>query len=71
MKYQPLDAQSIGAQTVNVSGSEMSVVLMGLQECMNYTIMVRAYTSAGAGPFSDGVTIMINNGEYVGCIHLQ
>ena len=31
-----------------------------LQEYVNYTISVRAYTNAGAGPYSDPVTVLTN-----------
>ena len=42
--------------TVNVSGSNISVVLMELHEFVNYTISVRAFTDVGAGPYTDRVT---------------
>ena len=44
--------------TVNVSAPEMSVILMNLQEYVNYTISVRAYTSVGEGPYSEDVIVM-------------
>ena len=58
--YQPLETfnGSISTQTINVSRTEKSVFLMDLQEFVNYTISVRAYTSVGAGPYSDEVTVM-------------
>ena len=58
--YQPLETfnGNISTQTMNVSGTEMSVILMELQEFVNYTISVRAYTSVRAGPYSDEVTVM-------------
>ena len=58
--YQPLETfnGNISTQTMIVSGTEMSVILMELQEFVNYTISVRAYTSVGAGPYSDEVTVM-------------
>ncbi len=37
---------------VNISASNRSVILTGLQEYVEYNISVRAYTSVGAGPFS-------------------
>ena len=46
--------------TVNVSASEMSVVLMNLEEYVNYTISVRAYTSVGEGPYSEGIIELTN-----------
>ena len=58
--YKPLETfnRNISTQTMNVSGTEMSVVLMELQEFVNYNISVRAYTSVGAGPYSDEMTVM-------------
>ena len=56
--YQPLKTfgGAIGPLTVNVT--ELTADLTDLQEYVNYTISVRAYTSAGEGPYSDGVTIL-------------
>ena len=58
--YQPLETFNgkISTQTMNVSGTEMSVFLIKLQEFVNYTISVRAYTCVGAGPYSDEVTVL-------------
>ena len=58
--YQPLETfnGNISTQTINVSGTEMSVFQIELQEFVNYTISVRAYTSVGAGPYSDEVTVL-------------
>ena len=58
--YQPLETFNgkISTQTMNISGTEMLVFLIELQEFVNYTISVRAYTSVGAGPYSDEVTVM-------------
>ena len=58
--YQPLETfnGNICTQTIVVSGTEMSVFLIELQEFVNYTISVRAYTSVGAGPYSDEVTVL-------------
>ena len=46
--------------TVNVSAPEMSVVLMNLQEYVNYSISVRTYTSVGEGPYSEGIIELTN-----------
>ncbi len=48
---------SIGEEAKNVSGSELSTNITGLQEFLNYSISIRAYTSIGAGPDSDVVMI--------------
>ena len=65
--YQPLETfnGNISTQTINVSGTEMSVFQIELQEFVNYTISVRAYTSVGAGPYSDEVTVLtLQDGKY-------
>ena len=55
--YEPLETfgGAIQNQTRNVSGTEMSVVLTNLEEFVNYSISVRAYTSVGEGPYSDEI----------------
>ena len=50
--------EAIGTLTTNVS--DLSVLLMNLEEYVNYTISVRTYTSVGVGPYSDPVTILTN-----------
>ena len=46
----------ISSSTINTSnGSVLMMVLTGLEEYVEYNISVRAYTSAGPGPYSDGV----------------
>ena len=37
------------------NGSLLLIVLTGLEEYVEYNISVRAYTSAGPGPYSAGV----------------
>jgi len=56
--YTPLNTfgGQISANTTNVSESELTVVLPYLQEFVNYSISLRAYTSAGQGPESNAVT---------------
>ena len=60
LEYIPLEDfdRAIGKNTTNVSAS--SVILRRLQEYVNYAISVRAYTSAGAGPYSDPVIVLTN-----------
>ena len=55
--YEPLETfgGAIQTQTRNLSGTEMSVVLTNLEEFVNYSISVRAYTSVGEGPYSDEI----------------
>ena len=57
--YEPLETfgGQITSDTVNTSdGSVLMMVLTGLEEYVEYNISVRAYTSAGPGPYSDPVT---------------
>ena len=60
--YQPMETfgDAIGTEMRNVSGLETSVVLDGLEEFVNYTISVQAYTSVGPGPESEPVTARTN-----------
>ena len=41
---------------VTVSGSELMLVVDGLEEYVKYRFTIRAYTIAGPGPFSDVTT---------------
>ena len=56
--YEPLETfgGNISTQKMNVTVPEMSVTLTELQEFVFYNISVRAYTSVGAGPFSEDMT---------------
>ena len=57
IQFEPLvtfDGQ-ISTDSVNISNASLSVSLTDLQEYVEYNISVRAYTSAGPGPYSDGV----------------
>ena len=58
--YTPLETfgGTLESDTVNVSGSNMSVVLMELEEYVNYTISVRAFTIVWAGPYSVAVIVL-------------
>ena len=59
IEYIPLETfeEQISTNTVNTSdGSVLMLVLTGLEEYVRYNISVRAYTSAGPGPYSDPVT---------------
>lgn len=58
--YEPLgtfnDPMTIRSTTVNVtSATQLSTLLINLQEFVTYRIAVRAYTSIGPGPYSDDV----------------
>lgn len=56
--YQPQRPFLAPQMVVNVSALEMAVFLTGLEEYVNYTISVQAYTSGGVGPQSGGITIL-------------
>ena len=58
--YTPLETFGgyLENDTVNVSRSDLSVILMGLEEYINYNISVRAYTSVGMGPYSVAMTVL-------------
>ena len=60
--YQPQEAfnGAIGDLSVTVSAPVVFVVLMNLQEYVYYTISVRAYTSEGEGPYSEGILELTN-----------
>ena len=58
IQFEPLEifGGQITSDTLRVSnGSILVVVLTGLEEYLHYTISVRAFTSAGPGPYSNGV----------------
>ena len=50
VRVDPAEFQNVTYE--NVSGSELVLVVDGLEEYVNYNFTVRAYTSAGPGPFS-------------------
>ena len=58
VQYEPLDTfgGQISTLTVTVNITDTSTVLTGLEEYVEYNISVRAYTSAGPGPYSDPVS---------------
>ena len=56
----------IRTSMMNVSEFDLSVNLTELQEYVNYTVSVRAYTSVGAGLYSNEVTILTpEDGNYI------
>ena len=51
--------------TQNIIVNSTMTVLTGLEEYVEYSIRVRAYTSVGPGPYSDVVTVTTNeDGNY-------
>ena len=58
------EAQQTFALSGSINTTEMSVMLSNLQEYVAYSISVRAYTSAGPGPYSVGVSVQtLENGN--------
>ena len=56
--YEPLmtfDALHIHVEYFQVDSTNLSFILMGLEEYVEYNISVRAYTSVGPGPYSVGI----------------
>ena len=63
--YQPLETFNGNIATKTINLTNMSVLLPDFQEFVNYNISVRAYTSVGAGPYSDEVTVLtLEDGRY-------
>ena len=55
VRFDPLQFTGV-LMTEYINTTDMSAVLIGLQEFVEYDISVRAYTSVGPGPFSVAVT---------------
>ena len=61
--YEP---QKMFAEAGSINTTDMAVTLSNLQEHVAYNVSVRAYTSAGPGPFSAGVVNRtLEDGEIV------
>ena len=56
VQYEPLETFDGQISTSTINTSMLSINLTELQEYVDYNISVRAYTSAGPGPYSDPVT---------------
>ena len=57
VQYEPLETFGglLQNDTTNISAPAMSLTITNLEEFVNYTISVRAYTSEGEGPYSYSV----------------
>ena len=53
--------------TTTVNSSTLMVDLTGLEEYVEYSIRVRAYTSVGAGPYSD---VVMERTQQDGMLHI-
>ena len=58
--YTPLEDFEGAIMTRTTNVTDISVFLTDLEEYISYTISVRAYTSAGAGNYSDPETVLTN-----------
>ena len=58
VEYMPLETFNgqIATDSVTVDPALLNTTLTGLEEDVDYNISVRAFTSAGPGPYSDAVT---------------
>ena len=59
-----MDNEHINMSNNNASGSQTNLILSDLQECVRYSISVRAYTSKGPGPFSKTILDSSPNGWF-------
>ncbi len=56
--YEPLMTFEGQLNTTIVNTKNLFITLNDLEEFVNYNISVRAYTSVGPGPYSDGIMRM-------------
>ena len=62
---------AIMSNTTTVDGMTLTAVLEGLEEYLNYTISVQAYTSVGEGLHSDGVTELTDEAGKIFSIYMH
>ena len=66
--YSPMETfnGTIGPNLTNVSASQFSVRLLGLEEFVNYSIAVQAFTEVGSSNFSEEIVLStLDNGKYL------
>ena len=56
--YEPQNTFGGQVMSMTRTSAELSLLLTGLQEFNIYNVSVRAYTSAGPGPYSDVILAM-------------
>lgn len=73
VQYRQFTFESIPlTQTVNVSAPTLAINLTGLEEHVEYSIRIRAFTAVGPGPFTiDVSTITSQDSEYCILLNLQ
>ena len=74
VQYIPLETfgGEIYTLTANITNTSLLfIVLTGLEEYVEYNISVRAYTSAGPGPYSDGVVERTDTDRELGNNHMH
>ena len=55
VEFVPLETFNMMISTNTTNTTMLNITLTGLEEYVEYNISVRAYTSVGPGPYSDGV----------------
>ena len=67
--YQPQETFNGTIKEMTVNVTELTANLTDLEEYVNYTISVRAYTSVGEGPYSEGIIELTNeDGNFIAWI---
>ena len=74
--YVPLETfgGAIQGQMIDIPVTNMSVLLMDLEDYVDYFVSIRAYTSVGEGPYSQGMIIRTQeNGKIMiyTCTHAE
>ena len=57
VQFLPLYPFEGGSSNDSILTQNLSIVLSGLEEFIEYNISVRAHNSAGPGPYSDGIAV--------------
>ena len=72
--YSPMETFNgiIGPNLTNVSASQFSVRLLGLEEFVNYSIAVQAFTEVGPSNFSEEIVLSTpDDGKYYVYAHIR